>query len=215
MEEEGGRTAPYAATAQQPRDVEADMEAEAAVGLQGIGALLAQFCSSTTNDDDSSDSACFAAASSDGDVGLREMSVFCAGPAGRAPDMVLSPAALACQVSSFLQREEAVARDLRVYAEALDPAAAEVVVVVVNGARGNNNQSQVVATMLDAAKLLRIFCRYAACRLGRALEVATAAAGGGRSEDVGQEGNNGAAQHVRDRLVECRCRWWRAAVRFS
>lgn len=196
---EGGRTP-------QPRDLEADMEAEAAAGLQGIGALFAQFCH-TANDSDNSDSAYLATVSNYRDCSLREMSVFCAGPAGEAAGTA-SPSALACQVSSFLHREEAIAQDLRVYAEALDPAAADVV-----SPRGEGQQLRVAT--LDPAKLLRVFCRYAACRLGRALEVAMIAAQEA-SEDAGQGSSNaGVAQRVHLRLVECRCKWWRAAVRFS
>jgi len=164
-----------------------------------------------------------------GDSGLREMAVFCAGPAGKAPDEA-SPTFLARQVSVFLESEVAVAQDLRVYAEALDPAAVDVVISRTGSQPKERDGSQAEEPLsTDAAKLLRIFCRYAACRLGRALEVAScAAAAAAAAEGTGSDGVDGekaagqvlsrqgaVAQRVTPRLYECRWKWWRAAVRFS
>ncbi|CAM9892132.1 unnamed protein product, partial [Scytosiphon promiscuus] len=149
----------------------------------GIGALFTQLCypseddggGSRICDTNASGSVFLATVTNSGDGGLREMSVFCAGPAGRAPDAA-PPSLLARQVSLFLQSEEAVAEDLKVYAEALDPAAVDVVAGLAKPA----DHHQQLST--DSAKLLRVFCRYAACRLGRALEVASCAAAAADTE---------------------------------
>lgn len=216
------------------------MEAETEAGLEGIGALFSQFCSGEDGsggggrlNTNASTSVFLATVTDSGDGGLREMAVFCAGPAGRAPDEA-PPASLVRQVSLFLQGESAVAQDLRVYAEALDPAAVDVVVGRTNRQwrRGGEGEGELST---DGAKLLRVFCRYAACRLGRALEVASCAAaaaveteappaGGGGSEDAGDDERaarqmllrqSAVAQRITPRLDECRWKWWRAAVRFS
>lgn len=212
------------------------MEAENKVGLEGIGALFHQFCSGEDGgrklNTNASTSDFLATVTNSGDNGLREMSVFCAGPAGRAPDEA-SPASLVRLVSLFLQSEDAVAQDLRVYAEALDPAAVDVVVGRTKQRRGEEERP----LSTDGAKLLRVFCRYAACRLGRALEVASCAAAAvgaeadaetplaGGVEGVDDEEKEAArqmllrqgavAQRITPRLDECRWKWWRAAVRFS
>lgn len=211
------------------------MEAETKVGLEGIGALFNQFCpgedfvggGGRKLDTNASASVFLATVTNSGDSGLREMSVFCAGPAGRAPDEA-SPASLVRQLSLFLQSEGAVAQDLRVYAEALDPAAVDVVVGRTRQSRqgGEGGQEQPLST--DGAKLLRVFCRYAACRLGRALEVASCAAAAAETETlpagVDEEEKSArqmllrqsaVAQRITPRLDECRWKWWRAAVRFS
>lgn len=207
--------------------MEADVLAESAVGLDGIGALFDQFSTSDGGNNaaaSAAESVFLATVTNSGDGGLREMAVFCAGPAGRAPD-ISSPASLARQVSAFLQAEKAVAKDLRIYAEALDPAAVDVVVE-----RGDQQQQE--RNAIDGAKLLRVFCRYAACRLGRALEVASATAvddASGRDkageakneearfrpEDGQRQRQRMVAQRVTPRLYQCRWKWWRAAVRFS
>lgn len=224
-----------------PRNVEADVEAEAKVGLEGIGALFAQLCSpakaeehdgvggSNVCDTNSSGSVFLATVTNSGDGGLREMAVFCAGPAGKAPDAA-PPSILARQVSLFLQAEEAVAEDLKVYAEALDPAAVDVVTSLAKPLEQQQQRDAAAAPLsTDSAKLLRVFCRYAACRLGRALEVATcvatAAAAAGTGSSSGREREEAAqrvlrqqsavAQRVSPRLDECRWKWWRAAVCFS
>ncbi|CAM9271954.1 unnamed protein product [Ectocarpus sp. 8 AP-2014] len=222
------RPTPTASVAPRPRDAQADMKAEADVGLDGIGAFFSHCCSAASGNDTTraSESVFLATVANSGDGGLREMAVFCAGPAGKAPDA--APAAyLAREVSLFLQSEEAVAEDLRVYAEALDPAAVDVVVE----SQGNSSNPAAVTQPLspDGAKLLRVFCRFAACRLGRALEVAslvsesaeeTAAGGGGGDKAAEQQGlllqRHGAfARRVAPQLGSCRWKWWRAAVRFS
>lgn len=227
-------TAPVAAIPQL-RDLKADMEAESKVGLEGIGALFIQFCSGEVGgrklDTNASASVFLATVTNSGDSGLREMSVFCAGPAGKAPDEA-SPASLVRQVSQFLQNESAVAQDLRVYADALDPAAVDVVIGRTRHGRQGEGQEQEQPLSTDDAKLLRVFCRYAACRLGRALEVASCAAEAGAEaeagtavdeEDAGNEKaarqmllrQSAVAQCITPRLDECRWKWWRAAVRFS
>lgn len=259
-----------------PRDLEADIEAEAAVGLEGIGAMFAQFCASNNDNSNASESVFLATVTNSNDGGLREMAVFCAGPAGQAPD-VAPPASLTRLVASFLQAEGDVAEDLRIYAEALDPAAVDVVVtggtkpslkkrkakelaetvadpitpepkhegsetLSTNAAAATAAASAAAAVAVmetpppmgaqDGAKLLRVFCRYAACRLGRALEVASSASASASS--AASEGRTNAAadgqdqQHQEEemrhravarrlspRLDECRWKWWRAAVRFS
>lgn len=185
---------------QAPRDLEIDKKAEAAVGLAGIGEVLQQYCvTKTTN---TSSSIYLAAVSNSGDDGIREMVVFCAGQAGDEPDVIL-PTRLASQISVFLREEDAVAQDLRIYAEALDPATADVV-----GKTSEPNG-------LQEAKLLRIFCRYAASRLGRALEVISAAAEDGSSNRCTGSKHQLAAQRMIPQLDVCRWKWWRAAVRFS
>ncbi|CAM9884951.1 unnamed protein product [Ectocarpus sp. 4 AP-2014] len=221
------RPTPTAAVRPRPRDAQADMKAEAAVGLEGIGAFFSHCCSAASGNDTTraSESVFLATVANSGDGGLREMAVFCAGPAGKAPDA--APAAfLAGEVSLFLQSEEAVAEDLRVYAEALDPAAVD---VVVKSLGSSSNPAAVTQPLSpDSAKLLRVFCRFAACRLGRALEVASlvaesaeeAAAGGGGDKAAEQQGlllqRHGAfARRVAPQLDSCRWKWWRAAVRFS
>ena len=217
---------PSVATTPQPRDAEADLEAEAKVGLEGIGELF-----SGRFDANASESVFLATVANSGDGGLREMAVFCAGPAGGAPDEA-PPALLARQVSRFLEGEAAVAHDLRVYAEALDPAAVDVVIGRrAGGSQQEDEEEEGGALSTDAAKLLRVFCRYAACRLGRALEVAScvaaaAAPAAGTGSDGGVDGQGktasqalsrqgSVAQRVTPRLDECRWKWWRAAVRFS
>ena len=211
------------------------MEAETKVGLEGIGALFNQFCSGEDGvggdrrlDTNASASVFLATVTDSGDSGLREMSVFCAGPAGRAPDEA-SPASLVRQVSWFLQTEGAVAQDLRVYAEALDPAAVDVVVGRTKQSRQGEGGEREQPLSTDGAKLLRVFCRYAACRLGRALEVASCAAAAGEKVETlpadvdGDEKaaremllrQSAVAQRITPRLDECRWKWWRAAVRFS
>lgn len=206
------------------------MEAETKVGLEGIGALFDQFCSAedggSKHNTNASESVFLATVTNSGDGGLREMSVFCAGPAGKAPDEA-SPSSLVRQVSLFLQSEVAVAQDLRVYAEALDPAAVDVVVGRTKQRRQGQGQGEEQPLSTDSAKLLRVFCRYAACRLGRALEVAScaaAAAAAPPSEDVDDEETaarkmllrqSSVAQRIAPRLDQCRWKWWRAAVRFS
>lgn len=222
-------TAPVASTPES-RDQKADMEAEAEVGLEGIGALFNQFCSGQDGGNkpntNASKSVYLATVTNSGDGGLREISVFCAGPAGKAPDEA-SPTSLVRQVSLFLQSEVAVAQDLRVYAEALDPAAVDVVVGRTKHSRQGGEQDRPLST--DGAKLLRVFCRYAACRLGRALEVASCAAeaeappGGDASDADDMEKaarqmllrQSAVARRITPRLDECRWKWWRAAVRFS
>ncbi|CAN0113129.1 unnamed protein product [Ectocarpus sp. 6 AP-2014] len=226
------RPTPTAAVPPRPRDAQADMKAEADVGLDGIGAFFSHCCSAAAPGNDTtraSESVFLATVANSGDGGLREMAVFCAGPAGKAPDA--APAAyLAREVSLFLQGEEAVAEDLRVYAEALDPAAVD---VVVEGSLGSSSNPAAVTQPLspDGAKLLRVFCRFAACRLGRALEVASLVAesaeeaaagggGGGGDKAAEQQGlllqRHGAfARRVAPQLDSCRWKWWRAAVRFS
>lgn len=192
------------------------MEAEAAVGLEGIGSLFTQFCMNDKHSSPPSESVFLATVTNSGDGGLREMAVFCAGPAGEAPDMA-SPTSLARQVSSFLQAEDAVAVDLRVYAEALDPAAVDVVVGRAKQQQRATAASHTLGT-LDSAKLLRVFCRFAACRLGRALEVASSAAGAATLPMAAGRGKQEpavVAQRVTPLLDECRWKWWRAAVRFS
>lgn len=208
------------------------MEAETKVGLEGIGALFNQFCAGGLNTN-ASKSVFLATVTNSGDGGLREMSVFCAGPAGKAPDEA-PPAPLVRQVSRFLQSEAAVAEDLRVYAEALDPAAVDVVVGRTKQWRqGEDEEQERLPLSTDGAKLLRVFCRYAACRLGRALEVASCAAAAAEEAEapladgsVGDFGDEKAArkmllrqsavaQRITPRLDECRWKWWRAAVRFS
>lgn len=208
-EEAGARATTY--PARPTRDVQADMEAEAAVGLKGIGALLHQFCCDHAAVPSKSKSIYLAAATNNGDEGLREMAVFCAGSAAAAEPDTASPTSLARQVSLFLESEEAVAQDLRVYAEALDPATAD---VVSRCASGGGGAHQKPPTAPDHAKLVRIFCRYAACRLGRALEITSAISDYGSSKSV-QQSNVTIAQRVSPRLDECRWKWWRAAVRFS
>ena len=214
------------------------MEAETKVGLEGIGALFNQFCYGEVGgrklNTNASTSVFLATVTNSGDSGLREMSVFCAGPAGKAPDEA-SPASLVRQVSEFLQTESAVAQDLRVYAEALDPAAVDVVAgrtrQGLQAEERRQEQEQPLST--DGAKLLRVFCRYAACRLGRALEVASCAAAAaeaeaealpaGGAENVDEEKDarqmllrqSAVAQRITPRLDGCRWKWWRAAVRFS
>eukprot|EP00752_Nemacystus_decipiens_P007094 g6356.t1 len=222
-------------TPRQQRDLKADMEAETKVGLEGIGALFNQFCSGEDGtvgggrklDTNASASDFLATVTNSGDSGLREMSVFCAGPAGRAPDEA-SPVSLVRHVSLFLQSEGAVAEDLRVYAEALDPAAVGVVVGrTKQSPQGEGEEEQEQPLSTDGAKLLRVFCRYAACRLGRALEVASCAAAAAEAEthpaDDDEEKparevllrQSAVAQRITPRLDECRWKWWRAAVRFS
>lgn len=287
----GGTPAPRTLPAcpPRPRDLEADIKAEAAVGLEGIGAMFAQFCAGRNDDNDNSnasESVFLATVTNSDDGGLREMAVFCAGPAGQAPD-VAPPALLARLVSSFLQAEGDVAEDLRIYAEALDPAAVDVVVTgrakpspkereakelteavadpttadpkhegsatpsadtavaAATEAAATATAAATAATetppLMDAqdgAKLLRVFCRYAACRLGRALEVASSAStstmvaaaperrsgatAGGQDqqpkkeeEGVEEMRHRSVARRVSPRLDECRWKWWRAAVRFS
>lgn len=200
------------------------MKAEADVGLDGIGAFFSHFRSAASGNDTTkaSESVFLATVANSGDGGLREMAVFCAGPAGKAPDA--APAAfLVRKVSLFLQSEDAVAQDLRVYAEALDPAAVDVVVESL----GSSNPAAVTQPLsTDGAKLLRVFCRFAACRLGRALEVASlvaeaaeeAAAGAGDKAAEQQQGlqrHGAVARRVAPQLDSCRWKWWRAAVRFS
>lgn len=198
--------------------MEADEAAEAAVGLTGIGALLHHF---TSDDDDhtneiarKSSSIYLATVTNSGDDGLREMAVFCAGFAhpglAAAPDTA-PPAVLARQVSAFLEQEQTVTQDLRVYAEALDPAAADVVGCC---ARGGDEQKK-PPSAADEEKLLRIFCRYAACRLGRALEIASAIAEYRGPSKAVKETNVEVARRVSPLLDECRWKWWRAAVRFG
>lgn len=145
------------------------------------------------------------------------MAVFGAGPAGNAPDMA-PPESLARQVSSFLQAEEAIAQDLRIYAEALDPAAVDVVGRIIKQAAVAVKPRSSGAR--DDSKLLRVFCRYAACRLGRAHEVTSAAAAA--VDDVQtdddspvQQSQREVAERVTPMLDDCRWKWWRAAVRFS
>lgn len=215
------------------------MEAEVKVGLEGIGELFNQFCPAEDGDNvgsnfdtKASESVFLATVTNSGDGGLREMAVFCAGPAGKAPDEA-SPTFLARQVSLFLESEAAVAHDLRVYAEALDPAAVDVVISRAGSQQKQRDGSQAEERLsTDAAKLLRVFCRYAACRLGRALEVASCAAeataGAAPPASTGSNGVDGekaasqvlsrqvaVAQRVAPRLDESRWKWWRAAVRFS
>lgn len=194
------------------------MEAEIAVGLEGIGALFTQFSvndvsniSAASGPSSPSDSIFLAMVTNSRDGGLREVAVFCAGPAGEAPE-TSSPKTLARQVSSFLQTEDAIAQDLKVYAEALDPAAIDVVIHPTNlpqQRQGPSAPPSATRRNLDGVKLLRIFCRYAACRLGRALEVASFAARQSRQQ------HGAVAQRVSPRLDECRWKWWRAAARFS
>lgn len=200
------------------RDLNADKKAEAAVGLKGIGELFAQLCAKA-NSGTSSDSVYLATVTNSGDGGLREMAVFGAGPAGNAPDMA-PPEFLARQVSSFLQVEEAIAQDLRVYAEALDPAAVDVVGHIIRQAAVSVEPRSSGAR--DDSKLLRVFCRYAACRLGRAHEVTSAAAAAAAVDDVQtdddspeQQSQREVAERVTPMLDDCRWKWWRAAVRFS
>lgn len=216
------------------------MKAEVKVGLEGIGELFNQFCPAEDGcsvgskfDTKASESVFLATVTNSGDGGLREMAVFCAGPAGKAPDEA-SPTFLARQVSLFLESEVAVAQDLRVYAEALDPAAVDVVISRAGSQQNPCDAPQAEeALSTDAAKLLRVFCRYAACRLGRALEVASCAAAAETAEaappaSTGSDSVDGeksasqvlsrqvaVAQRVAPRLDECRWKWWRAAVRFS
>lgn len=224
------------------------MEAESNVGLDGIGALFRHFCSAEEEggnkesyNTNASGSVFLATVTDSGDDWLREMAVFCAGPAGKAPD-VAPPATLVRQVSLFLQSEAAVAQDLRVYAEALDPAAVDVVAGRSQKLQQEQHQQQghegehrpPLPLSTDGAKLLRVFCRYAACRLGRALEVVSCAATAATVAATAPAGTgaplNGAerekrrqmllqqsavAQRVSPRLDECRWKWWRAAVRFS
>ncbi|CAM9258103.1 unnamed protein product, partial [Ectocarpus sp. 13 AM-2016] len=219
------RPTPTASVPPRPRDAQADMKAEADVGLEGIGAFFSHCCSAASGNDTTkaSESVFLATVANSGDGGLREMAVFCAGPAGEAPDAA-PDAYLAREVSLFLQSEEAVAEDLRVYAEALDPAA---VGVVVESLWSSSNPAALTQPLSpDGAKLLRVFCRFAACRLGRALEVASlvaesaeeAVAGGEKAAE--QQGlllqQHGAfARRVAPQLDSCRWKWWRAAVRFS
>lgn len=193
-----------------PRDVETDRKAEAAVGLAGIGEILEHSCN--TKAIAASSSIYLAAVSNSGDDGLREMAVFCSGPAGSEPDAA-SPSILASHVSAFLQEEDVVAQDLGVYAQALDPSAVDVI-----------KRATSHPTPAQSAKLLRIFCRYAASRLGRALEVVSAAAedspldlavASRRPMGSGAPSYQLAAQRMSPQLDECRWRWWRAAVRFS
>lgn len=178
--------------------------------MSGIGTILIRFCNAQTTP--ASSSIYLAAVSNSGDDGLREMTVFCSGPAGNEPDTA-SPTVLARQVSAFLEDEAAVAEDLRIYAEALDPAAADVV-----------KRTSSHPTSTQVAKLLRIFCRYAASRLGRALEIVSAAAEHESSDThtaARQPGDGGIFSHqyiarrISPQLDECRWKWWRAAVRFS
>ncbi|CAB1118612.1 unnamed protein product [Ectocarpus sp. CCAP 1310/34] len=225
------RPTPTAPVPPRPRDTRADMKAEADVGLEGIGAFFSHCCSAASGNDTTRalESGFLATVANSGDGGLREMAVFCAGPAGKAPDA--APAAyLAREVSLFLQSEEAVAEDLRVYAEALDPAAVD---IVVEESLGSSSNPAAVTQPLspDGGKLLRVFCRFAACRLGRALEVAslvaesaeeaaTGGSGGGGDKAAEQQGlllqRHGAfARRVAPQLDSCRWKWWRAAVRFS
>lgn len=198
-----------------PRDLNADKEAEVAVGLKGIGELFAQLCAKA-NSGTSSDSVYLATVTNSGDSGLREIAVFCAGPAGKAPD-IAPPASLARQVSSFLQAEEAIAQDLRVYAEALDPAAVDVVGRTTRQAAAAADPRSSGAR--DDSKLLRVFCRYAACRLGRAHEVTSVAAAAvddvQTDDSLEQQSQREVAERVTPMLDDCRWKWWRAAVRFS
>lgn len=199
--------------------MKADEAAEAAVGLTGIGAFLRHF----TSDDDhhhtneiakKSSSIYLATVTNSGDDGLREMAVFCARFArpglAAAPDTA-PPAVLARNVSAFLEQEEIVTQDLRVYAEALDPAAADVVGCC---ARGGDERRK-PPTAADQEKLLRIFCRYAACRLGRALEITSAIADYRGPSKAVKEENVEVARRISPLLDECRWKWWRAAVRFG
>ncbi|CAM9478242.1 unnamed protein product [Ectocarpus fasciculatus] len=223
------RPTPTVTAVPRPRNAQADMKAEADVGLDGIGAFFSHFCSAASGNDTTkaSESVFLATVANSGDGGLREMAVFCAGPAGKAPDA--APAAyLAREVSLFLQSEDAVAQDLRVYAEALDPAAVD---VVVESLGSGSKPAAAVTTQqplsTDGAKLLRVFCRFAACRLGRALEVASlvaeaaaegaAACGSDKAtaEQQGLQRHGGVARRVAPQLDSCRWKWWRAAVRFS
>lgn len=213
--EEGGANAhSIASPGRPPRDMETDAEAEAAVGLTGVGVLFDQFGRDRAAVSSKSKSIYLATAMNNGDEGLREMAVFCASSGAAAEPETASPTCLARQVSLFLENEEAVAQDLRVYAEALDPAAADIVSRCAGGGSGSGDDPQTPPTVSDRAKLLRIFCRYAACRLGRALEITSAIADCGPSKSV-KQANVTIAQRVSPRLDECRWKWWRAAVRFS
>lgn len=193
----------------QRRDTQADNTSEAAVGLEGIGALFNQFCKSNSVIANKADSIYLATVTNSGDNGLREIAVFCADSAAAAEPDTASPTYLARQVGVFLRNEAAVAQELRVYAEALDPAAADVV-----GDLARRLTRTQPPTAVESAKLLRIFCRYAACRLGRALEVTSAIAEEGHAKNIPQSTVE-VARRVSPRLDECRWRWWRAAVRFS
>lgn len=170
------------------RDVDDERLAEASAGVKGIGELL----KSVSN-----------AAAASSDVALRNVVVFCAGASEASPALA-AQTALADEVSAFLRHEDSVARDLRIYAEALDPGVADMIAE-------HDGRSQ------DHAKLLlRVFSRYATCRLGEAVEVASAAAAGQpvKGHDTCSQ-QAAAAEHLRSRLDQCTKTWWATAVRCS